>query len=254
MRLAVLAAAILLFHGSLASAAQVPHHSGLVVDQARVLSQDLANQLEQSLRVFQRQHGPQIQLLTLPSLEGEAIEPYAIRVVDAWKLGDAKRDDGVLFLVAVQDRQMRIEVGQGLEGALPDVMAGRIINDVVAPYFKQGRMDAGIVAGLQQIVRSVGGELETPAGMSERRSGMRGRERIGIPLFPLLLIGFLLIRGIFCHGRRSSGFVTGMLLGGVLGGRHRGGLGDGGGWGSGGGGMFGGGGGGFSGGGSSGRW
>jgi uncharacterized protein len=252
MRSAVLAAALLFVHGAVASAAQVPPHTGLVVDQARVLPRDLADQLEQSLRAFQRQYGPQLQVLTISSLEGEPIEAYSIKVVDAWKPGDVKRDDGVLFLIAVQDRQMRIEVGQGLEGVLPDVAAGRIINDVVVPYFKQNRMDAGIVAGLQQIARSVGGELAAPTGMSMGRSSMRGRERIGIPLFPLLLIAFLLFRGIFGRRRRSGGFLTGMILGNVLGSRNRGG---GSGWGGSGGGLFGGGGGGgFSGGGSSGRW
>jgi uncharacterized protein len=243
--------------GALA-ATEIPPHTGLVVDQAQVLSAGLESQLEESLRDFQRKHGAQIQFLSVPSLEGEPIEAYSIRVVDSWKLGDEKRDDGALLLIAPKDRQMRIEVGQGLEGAIPDVVAGRIINDVIAPRFKQGQMEAGVVAGLQEMARRAGGELAAPAGMA-RVGRAHAKGGLGIPLFPLLILVFLVLPGLFRlgrRGRRSSGageFIAGMVLGNVLGGRRGGG---GNGWGGGGGGGIfgGGGGGGFSGGGSSGRW
>jgi uncharacterized protein len=238
------------------AAVPVPPLSGLVVDRAGVLSPALRPELEASLRQFQAQRGPQIALLTIPSLEGESIEGYSIRVVDQWKLGDARRDDGVLLLVVPGDRQVRIEVGQGLEGDLPDAIANRIVADVITPRFRQGQLEAGIMAGLQAIAGRLGGELAAPAsarayGAPDSRPG-----RVGAGLFPLLLFLFFvlpLFRGRrYGYGRSRGGLLTGFLLGNLLGGgRRRGGWGGGGGFG---GGFGGGGGGGFSGGGASGRW
>jgi uncharacterized protein len=266
MRLARLAAISLLWGASLGAAtalpaAENPAHTGLVVDQAGLLSPQLASQLESSLRAFQARVGPQIQLLTIPTLAGQPIESYSIQVVDRWKLGDAKRDDGVLFLVVSQDRQMRIEVGQGLEGVVPDAVAGRIVNDVVAPYFKRGQMEQGVVAGLRAIAGRLGGELGDFSDSASRPQAAGGGERVGIPLFPVLVF-LLLILPILFRRRRSygpfgsvrprGGFLSGMILGGMLGRDSR--RDDWFGGGGGGGGFGGGGGGGFSGGGASGRW
>ncbi len=248
-----------------ALALEVPAHTGLVVDQAQILSPELRVRLEKSLRRFNQEVGPQIQLLTIPSLEGQAIEAYSIRVVDQWKLGGAKMDDGAMLLVAPKDRQMRIEVGQGLEGSLPDVTAGRIISEVIAPRFKEGRFEEGIVAGLQTIAQRAGGELNVEGistNSARSRSSTRGhREGFGIGLFPLLIFGFLILplfrrrrRSQFDRAPRGGGLVSGLILGSLLSGRRRSGGGFGAG-GFGGGGTFGGGGGGgFSGGGASGRW
>lgn len=237
----------LLWIGS-ATALEVPAHSGPVIDLAGVLSRADQSRLAASLMQFRQQVGPQLQVLVVPALEDETIESYSIKVVDKWQLGSKQKDDGVLLLVATGDRKVRIEVGQGLEGELPDALAGRIIRNGILPLFKQGQMGAGIVTGLQMIAESLGGTLENiPA--TQRRKSSGGIGKLGFLLF---LGYFLMGPGLF--GRRRGGGVGNALLAGALlgSGRSYGGSGFGGG-GLGGGG-FGGGGGGFSGGGASGGW
>ena len=228
-------------------ALDVPKHNSPVVDLAGVLSKGDQAKIAASLLQFQQQHGPQLQVLVVPSLEDETIEGYSIKVVDKWKLGAKGKDDGVLLLVATEDRKVRIEVGRGLEGDLPDVIAGRIIRTGILPFFKQGQTGAGILVGLGMIAESVGGKLE---GVPAPR--LRKTKRSAGSLGYLLFIGLFLIGPLF--GGRRRGGIGSALLGGLLmgaamsGGRH------GGGGGFGGGGFGGGGGGGFSGGGASGSW
>lgn len=223
-------------------ALEVPKHTGPVVDLAGVLSRGDQAKIAASLLQFQQTYGPQLQVLVVPSLEGESIEGYSIKVVDKWKLGAKGKDDGVLLLVATESRKVRIEVGRGLEGELPDVIAGRIIRTGIIPFFKQGQTGAGILVGLGMIAESVGGKLENvPA--PRLRNTKRSQGSLGY----LLFIGMFLIAPLF-GGRRRRGGVGGALLSGLLmgaamsSGRH------------GGGGFGGGGGGGFSGGGASGSW
>ena len=229
-------------------ALDVPKLTGPVVDLAGVLSQSDQKKIAASLLQFQRQYGPQLQVLVVPKLEDETIESYSIKVVDEWKLGSEDKDDGVLLLVATQDRKVRIEVGQGLEGDLPDALAGRIIRAGIVPFFKQDQTGAGILVGLSMIAESVGGKLEnipTPKMRKATRGGGSG-------LSFLLYLGFFLVGPMLFGRRRRGGMATailgGMLMGSAMGG-GRGGMG-GGGFGGG----FGGGGGGFSGGGASGSW
>jgi len=233
-----------------AVALDVPKHSGPVIDLAGVLSGADQTKVSASLLQFQRKYGPQLQVLVVPKLEDETIESYSIKVVDKWQLGSKEKDDGVLLLVATGDRKVRIEVGQGLEGNLPDALAGRIIRGGLLPFFKQGQFGAGIIMGLQMVAESVGGPLENvpvPRMRNTRRSGGSG---LGF----LMFLGFFLM-GPMLSGRRRRGGVgsallTGLFLGGALGSGRSSGFG-GGGFGGGG---FGGGGGGFSGGGASGGW
>jgi uncharacterized protein len=233
-----------------------------VIDLARVLSPEEQQQIEGSLQLFQKEYGPQIQVLTIPSLEGEPIESYSIKVVDAWKLGGKKNDDGILLLVVPEDREVRIEVGQGLEGLLPDVLAGRIIRDVMIPFFKENRYDSGIFAGLSAIAGRLGGTLKNVPAFAQRTPD---RSLKLSTLFFLFILFFIILPRLFGgrgggrdpFGRRQRGgagdFLTGMILGGLFGsGKGRGGRDDDGGFG--GGGFGGGGGGGFSGGGASGKW
>jgi len=227
-------------------ALEVPKHTGPVVDLAGVLSRGDQVKIAASLLQFQQTYGPQLQVLVVPSLEDESIEGYSIKVVDKWKLGAKGKDDGVLLLVATESRKVRIEVGRGLEGDLPDVIAGRIIRTGIIPFFKQGQTGAGILVGLGMIAENVGGKLENvPA--PRLRKAKRSQGSLGY----LLFIGMFLIAPLF--GRRRRGGVGGALLSGLLmgaamsSGRHGGG-------GFGGGGFGGGGGGGFSGGGASGSW
>jgi uncharacterized protein len=230
---------------------EVPIHTGPIVDLAGAFTHSEKAQISASLLQFQSKHGPQIQVLTVPELQDETIESYSIKVVDEWRLGSKDKDNGVLLLIATQDRKVRIEVGQGLEGNLPDVLAGRIIRAGIIPFFKKGQISSGALVGLSMIAESIGGKLENipaPRVHKERRSG-------GVNLGFLLFLGFFLL-GPTLFGRSRKGGVgrsllSGLLLGSLLsGGRGH----YGGGFGGGGGGFSGGGGGGFSGGGASGGW
>lgn len=127
-----------------ASAFEVPALTGPVVDQAGILSSNETAQIAERLRSIKAQGGAQIQVLIIPSLQSEAIEQVSIQVFDQWKLGGEKKDDGVLFVIATNDRKLRIEVGQGLEGNIPDIIAKRIISEITRPIFKSGNYFAGI--------------------------------------------------------------------------------------------------------------
>lgn len=225
----------------------VPPLNSPVIDQARVFSRERHEKLERFLRSVADRGHVQLQVLTVKSLEGEPIESFSIRVTDQWKLGDKKKDNGVLFVIAMDDRKSRIEVGQGLEGDLPDVIAKRILADVVRPYFKQQYFEEGILAGVGEILKYTDPEfqMDQPVPLQRKSSG-----------FPLIIVLWLLIflLPLFLRifgVRGGRGFGPGYYGGGWGGGSGWGG--GGGSWG-GGGGSWGGGGGGFSGGGSSDSW
>jgi uncharacterized protein len=234
-----------------ASAAEfeVPALRSAVTDQAGILSPATRQQLESALRQIQRVGGTQLAVLTVPDLAGLTIEQASIRVVDAWKLGSKKADKGVLLLVARDERKVRIEVGQGLEGALTDAYSKRIIDETITPLFKQDDMDGGVIMGVFQIARTTNPDVDLrpflEGQLRERRSG-----RTRSPWQSLF--GILLMVAIFStrRGMLPMMFLGGMAMGGYAGRRSHGGFGGGGG----GFGGFGGGGGGFSGGGASGGW
>lgn len=149
-----------------AFAFDIPPLSGPVMDQAGVLSASDKAELESMIRsVYQEGKGPQINILTIPSLKGSSIEEFGNQVFTSWKLGDEKRDDGVLFLIAPKDRKMRIEVGQGLEGALPDVYAKSILSSLRGEFKREAYGD-GIKKGLSQIITIVSKEraVQMPVG------------------------------------------------------------------------------------------
>ena len=220
---------------------EVPALQGPVMDQVGVMEPQKRQELSRILIDFNNRGKAQIQILIVPSLQGETIEQASIKIVDQWKLGDAKLDNGLLFLVAFEDRRMRIEVGQGLEGAIPDVLAKRIIADVVTPYFKARRYSDGIEAGLVQLMALVDQEF-VESRQIEAPAARGGKASIFVIFVLLMIIGFF--------GRFGGGGGRGLRRGRDIG--YWGG--GGGGWSSGGGSSWGGGGGGFSGGGSSGGW
>ncbi len=233
-----------------AFALDVPTNSGFVVDKAKLLSRAEKQTLSAKLQVLQRNQGPQVRVLIIPSLEGENLESYSIKVLEKWALGDKKRDDGVLFLMAVKERKIRLEVGGGLEGDLPDAFVGRIIREGMEPYFKQGQFFTGIQMGLALVAKKLGRDLGISTTSRRASRGRRHRGGVGNIFFLFFLLFAILPRVLGKRGRRG-GLVNGLLLGSVL----MGGLGGRGGFGGGfGGGGFGGGGGGFSGGGASGGW
>lgn len=258
----------------------VPRLTARVTDQTGTLSPEQVRRLEQRLQAFEAAKGSQVAVLIVPTTQPEAIEPYALRVVESWKLGRGKVDDGALLLVAKDDRALRIEVGYGLEGALPDAIAKRIIEEIIVPKFRAGDFAGGIEAGLEQIIKVIEGEpLPAPA----RSSSPSTPDNLVMLVIFLFMFGNMLRAwlGRFMGGTLGGGLAavllwcfTGMLvlgvlvgllvfvlilLGGSSGGRSRGGWSAGGGSYRGGGGGFrsggfSGGGGSFGGGGASGRW
>ncbi len=132
-------------------ALDIPALNSPVIDEVGLLGAASERQLESTLLNFKKDTGIQLQVYIIKSLGGDSIDSVAIQIFDKWKLGDEKTDRGLLFLIAPNEKRLRIEVGQGLEGDLPDVIAKRIISDVVAPYFKRGEFAVGVFQGVSSI-------------------------------------------------------------------------------------------------------
>jgi len=220
-------------------ALDVPPLKARVTDLAGVLSPSQRQHIEEQLYLFETRTSNQIAVLIIPSLEGEALEDYSIRVTDRWKLGTGDKENGVLLLIVKNDRKIRIEVGYGLEGALTDLIASQIIRKDIAPYFRQGNYYAGIVNGLNGIMAATRNEYKADPRQYQR-SPSENRKSFGSLIFYILL--FLFMMG---GGRRGRRGLFWMLLGASMfrSGGGRGGFGG-----------FSGGGGGFGGGGASGGW
>jgi len=235
----------------------VPALTGPVVDRAGLLDARWAGRLEtlsRAARAREGGQGPQLQYLIVRTTDGESIEEFSMRVAEAWKIGTRGKDNGVLVVVAKDDRKVRIEVGGGIEGGLTDAQAGRIIRSTIAPAFREGRFGEGLYAAGQQILGALGALPEGAA--APRREAPR---EVPIPVVGAL-IGFLMALGAPAIFLLVAFVVLARVLGAFRGrGRRRGpwdhwgGFG-GGGFGGGGGGGWSGGGGGFSGGGASGSW
>jgi len=164
------------------AAVPVPPMRGLVTDLTGTLTSDQQAAMSTRLRAFEQRKGSQVAVLVVPTTAPESIEAYSLRVVEQWKVGRRDVDDGVLLLVARTDRTVRIEVGYGLEGALPDATAKRIISEVIVPRFEEGDFAGGIDAGVDRILRTVDGEpLPAPAPAAETPDIGR--------LVPILLLG-----------------------------------------------------------------
>ena len=264
------------------AALEVPQLEGRVNDTAQMLSSQTKANLESLLASFEATDSTQIVVLTIPSLEGEVLEEYSMRVVEVWKIGQKGFDNGALLLIARDERKLRIEVGYGLEGSLTDLVAGRIISGVIVPRFKEGRFDQGISEGVAAMVAVVRGEFTAseattgtgktndPAGLiflliflfsfigrvfhkKQKAAAIAGGVAspiLGLMMFPhvgiwlLALIPLGILGGLFVSSLSAAGGGGGFYIGGGGYGRSSGGFGGG----------FGGGGGGFGGGGASGGW
>ena len=191
----------------------IPYLSGRVVDQAGVLSAPARERLAAMLHAHERKTGNQIVVLTVPTLGGESVEDYAVRAFEEWKLGSRDKDNGVLVLVVPQDRRMRIEVGYGLEGALTDATASRIIRDLMTPRFREGNYDVGIEAGVTGVIQILEGrnsagadadwldpEGKTKPGFHVRAPDMPLAERILIGAFVFGIIGLFTFIGLVTPG------------------------------------------------------
>lgn len=150
-----------------AAALEVPYLTGRVVDEARLLDDASAKALGATLKAYEEKTGRQIAVLTLPSLEGEPLEDFSIKVARTWKLGRKGSNDGVLILVARDDHKARIEVGYGLEGPLTDAAAGRIIRDQMVPHFRANDYAGGIRAGVDAVIGTLEGSYTPPSGGTE---------------------------------------------------------------------------------------
>ena len=155
---ASLLALLLCWAGTALALVAVPPLSGRVVDQTGTLTAGDVASLTQMLRDLETRKGSQVAVLIVPTIDGEAIEQYSLRVAEAWKIGRKKIDDGALLVVAKNDRHLRIEVGYGLEGALTDVTTKRIIDEVITPKFKNGDFAGGISAGIGKMIALINGE------------------------------------------------------------------------------------------------
>ena len=145
-----LAVLLFLLWASCASALDVPALKGRVNDYGNILSSSTERQLDAVLSDLERTDSTQIVVLTIPSLEGDSLEDFSIRVADKWKIGQKNRDNGAILIISKNDRKLRIEVGYGLEGSLTDLISGRIIQNVIVPYFKRGNFDDGVSDAFQR--------------------------------------------------------------------------------------------------------
>ncbi|HON86440.1 MAG TPA: TPM domain-containing protein [Syntrophorhabdaceae bacterium] len=142
-----------------AYALDVPPLKGYVNDYAGMMSPSVRARLEKELKAFEESDSTQVVILTIPSLKGEVLEEYSIKVAEKWKIGHKGKDNGVILLVAKDERRLRIEVGRGLEGRLTDLTAGRIIDMAIKPRFKRGDFDGGFIAGVHAIIDATRGEF-----------------------------------------------------------------------------------------------
>jgi len=159
---ALLAAALLFPPGYTAAEIAVPPLKARVTDLTATLTSDQRAALEQKLAALEARKGSQVAVLLVPTTLPETVEQYAIRVFDQWKLGRKGMDDGVLLLVAKNDRKLRIEVGYGLEGAIPDAIARRVMDEDIVPLFKRGNFYGGISAGTDRVSKLIEGESMPP--------------------------------------------------------------------------------------------
>jgi uncharacterized protein len=238
-------------------AREVPPLAAHVNDTAGMLSTEAAERLDRKLSAYEQSSQHQFALLTIDSLDGDALEDFSIRTVEAWKLGKKGKDDGLLLLIVKNDRKLRIEVGYGLEGDITDAFSARVIRNVLTPALRSGEAERGIDQAFSVLMQKASGEVVPDAAVAPPPK--RRQESGGAPLFfvvflVLIVLPFLLSRGGMGRAGRA-GFLIGGLGGFGSGSRGSWGGGGGSGWGGGGGGGWGGGGGGgFGGGGSSGSW
>ena len=286
--LAGVAASFLLAFAAVAADATdpipVPKLTGRVVDLTGTLATPEREAIAAKLKAFEVAKGSQVAVLLVPSIGTETIEEFATRVTDEWKLGRAGVDDGVLFVVAKQERRMRIQTGRGVQGVLTDALSRRIIAERVSPRFRDGDFAGGISDGVDAIMKAIEGEALPPPAKSASRGRVDSTSSIGnffwLAFFMVPVVGMILraLVGRFLGAGLTSaitGLAAWMLFGSLLvggiaaviaffaalsgvrfggGGWSSGGSSGGGGWSGGGGGGFSGGGGGFDGGGASGRW
>ncbi len=193
---------------------EVPALKGRVNDYAGILSAPAKNHIEQLLVELENSDSTQLVVLTIKSLQGDSLEQFSLRVVESWKIGQSGLDNGALLLIAVEDRKVRIEVGYGLEGKLTDLMAGRIIRNVILPQFKQGDFDQGVIGGVNAMIATVRGEY---SNADQIESGSSQNDYMG--LVALMMFFFFFLGNILRRKKAAGAIVGGIgapLLGGIF--------------------------------------
>jgi len=191
-------------------ALDVPQLSGRVNDYAHVLSPVAAQQMERKLADFERDQSTQIAVLTVPSLQGDDMDRFAIHVAEQWKLGQKGKDNGVLLVLALAEHKVRIEVGMGLQGVLPDVTASHIIRDVMRPHLAAGNFDQGMAAGIDAIISATRGEFKA----SPHGGGTTAHKRTSsrFPVLLLLIAVLVVLLGAFSRYLSSLAGAIGLPL------------------------------------------
>jgi uncharacterized protein len=189
----------------LAIAADVPILSGRVVDNAELLSAGARERLGAALKAHEAKTTNQIAVLTIPTLGEDNIEQYAVRVFESWKLGRKDKDNGLLLVIVPKERKIRFEVGRGLEGVLPDVIASRTIRNVIAPAFKANQFDKGVEEGIAAVIKQLEGDSGAIVEPQQASSGFKEPdlslgERLLFGVFIFGIIGLFTVIGIFTPG------------------------------------------------------
>jgi uncharacterized protein len=189
----------------------VPPLKGRVTDLTGTLTAEQLANLERSLAEFERRKGSQIAVLMVPTTKPEAIEQYSIRVAEQWKVGRRKVDDGVIIVVAKNDHRVRLEVGYGLEGPIPDAIANRVIREAIAPHFVQGDFYGGLRDGTTRLMKLIEGESLPPPRQAADRRDTESYESLFVILLMLVVAGGAILTRIL--GR----FVGSAAIGGIAG-------------------------------------
>ncbi len=215
-RLPALLPLLLLLLAPRAHALDVPALQGRVNDYANMISPAVRQGLETQLRDFEKTDSTQIVVLTVPSLQGEDLEGFSIKVAEAWKIGQRtvggqRADNGAILLVARDDRAVRIEVGYGLEGRLTDLLSHRIIDAIIVPSFQAGELDQGFQRGVQAMIEAVRGEFKGTGRVSDEPAAGASSAR-GIGLFLPFLILYFIVSAIGARRRILGGIAGGVML------------------------------------------
>ncbi|BCW92861.1 MAG: hypothetical protein KatS3mg007_0755 [Thermoanaerobaculum sp.] len=188
-----------------AAALEVPYLSGRVNDLVGLLNEETRARLEQKLAGLEQATGAQMAVLIIPSLEGENLEDFSHRVASTWQLGQKGKDNGVLFLIAKNDRKMRLEVGYGLESVLTDATCRRILDNLVRPHFRAGRFDAGVEEAVAAVAALISGEKQVDQVVPKKRSAQNAPWyfRLFIFLIGAAALTPFTLRALFAQGFHS---------------------------------------------------
>jgi len=189
-----------------------PQVSGFVTDDARIIDDEVRQQLETRLQVYEQETGNEVVVATVSTLEGMPIETYAVRLFEFWGIGKSGSDNGVLLLIAPMDREMRIEVGYGLEGVVTDYQSHLIITTILAPAFRQEAYGEGIVSAVDALIALIDDESSFVASTKTSNSA-----DIFVSLIFLLFLGFVIV-DVMLHIVTKMSQTKSIVAGGVLGG------------------------------------